>query len=528
MAFIKVQKLVRNEDGSVRSGSASILTTEYDSSCKGLSRHRIREKLGKVVSLADDRKSGVFLSPTRGLVAYDSVSDTFEFLGKEDSRANDPGPFAEPEIHTVFGDAYLFLKVCETSGLLKLLRTAFPQGREYERVLSHLLYSVLKDGANISCNDFIGKSFASYLFSGIPAEALGHDAGPFSMMGDEARKIAFFKAFVAHMREKDPLFGNGWYIDATPLANTIGDDRSDALYREGQGPMTVVLVLDGSTGFPVWFSLIPRYEQDLGTLRSIMGDVAENLDIRIDNFILDAAYAGKELLEAFLCGNEKGKTLTVRMPATSEYPYKNLYLQARKLMGSAKYEFICEGHTFFGKRFETEIFGLAMHAYVYVDKDNALTGCRGYRQDHEDAYQKLTDKEKNWLSVRFGFFILLSTEMKEPEAMLDDCFGRTRIENSNHQLLAKGSGLTARGELLSDIISAIALQQLKEMLSTSGFSISELIGASQSLMCTRKRDGTVLVETPNKRVSELYHALKVEVPSSVSLERFKRETLELS
>lgn len=61
MAFIKVQKLVRNEDGSVRSGSASILTTEYDPSRKGLSRHKIREKLGKVISLDDTGKSGVFL-----------------------------------------------------------------------------------------------------------------------------------------------------------------------------------------------------------------------------------------------------------------------------------------------------------------------------------------------------------------------------------------------------------------------------------------------------------------------------------
>ncbi len=47
MAFIKVQKLVRNEDGSVKLGSASTLTTECDRSYKGLSRRRIQEKLGE-------------------------------------------------------------------------------------------------------------------------------------------------------------------------------------------------------------------------------------------------------------------------------------------------------------------------------------------------------------------------------------------------------------------------------------------------------------------------------------------------
>ncbi len=135
------------------------MTTEYDRSYKGRSRHRTREKLGKVVSLDAAGKSGVFLSPTRGLVSYDSVSDSFESVGKDDPRITEVDLFPEPEIHTVFGDVYLFLLVCEKSGLLTVLRTAFPQDRDYERVLSHLLHSVLKDGSKVSCDDFIGKSF---------------------------------------------------------------------------------------------------------------------------------------------------------------------------------------------------------------------------------------------------------------------------------------------------------------------------------------------------------------------------------
>jgi hypothetical protein len=45
MAFIKVQKLVRNEDESIISGSASIMRKEYDKAYKGRSRHATREKL---------------------------------------------------------------------------------------------------------------------------------------------------------------------------------------------------------------------------------------------------------------------------------------------------------------------------------------------------------------------------------------------------------------------------------------------------------------------------------------------------
>lgn len=386
MAFIKVQKLVRNDDGSVRSGSASIMNTEYDSSYKGNSRHTPREKLGKVVSIDPDRKKGVFLSPTRGLVAYDSVADSFESIERDDPRINMLNLFPEPEIHTVFGDVYLFLSVCEKSGLLTVLRTAFSQDKEYERILTQLLHSVLKDGSKISCDDFIGKSFASYLFEHIPLGSLGSDTVYFSLMGADSSRIAFFKTFVSHMRRKAPEFGAGCYVDSTPLPNAIRDNPFNALCSHGITSTSIqtrlVLVLDEKTGLPVWYSVVPGDLLDLSTLRSTMEDVAESLDICISNFVLDAGYASREVIEAFHCGNEQGKTITVRMPAKKGYPYKTLYYQAKSLMSNAKYEFIRQGHTYFGKQYETDVFGFRMYAYVYVDKDNALEGSRKYRLNH--------------------------------------------------------------------------------------------------------------------------------------------------
>ncbi|MGE4284621.1 MAG: hypothetical protein AB7G87_13045 [Clostridia bacterium] len=65
------------------------------------------------------------------------------------------------------------------------------------------------------------------------------------------------------------------------------------------------------------------------------------------------------------------------------------------------------------------------------------------------------------------------------------------------------------------------------MLSAPGISTCKLIGKTQSLMCTKRKDGTVIVEVPNKQVKEFYKELKVKVPSSLSLETFKAETLNL-
>lgn len=148
----------------------------------------------------------------------------------------------------------------------------------------------------------------------------------------------------------------------------------------------------------------------------------------------------------------------------------------------------------------------------------------------------MTDKEKNWYSVRFGYFVLLSTEYKEPDAKLDDYFGRTQIETvfktSKEYLdllpLSKWSDLTVRGKLLSDIIATISLLQLRSRLSGPGISTNKLIGKTQSLMCMKKRDGTVLIEVPNKQVKEFYQKLKVKVPASLDLRKFKSGTLKLT
>ena len=137
--------------------------------------------------------------------------------------------------------------------------------------------------------------------------------------------------------------------------------------------------------------------------------------------------------------------------------------------------------------------------------------------------------------MRFGFFILLSTEMKEPDAKLDDYFGRTCIETvfkTSKEYLnllppSKWSDLTVRGKILSDIISTIALLQLRKTLTGPEISTCKLIGKTQSLMCTKKKDGTVIVEVPNKQVRDFYQELKVKVPSSLNLKEFKVDTLKL-
>ena len=49
MSFIRVQKLVRDNDGYITGGTAAIIDSEYVSGEKYHSRQKVRERLGKVL-----------------------------------------------------------------------------------------------------------------------------------------------------------------------------------------------------------------------------------------------------------------------------------------------------------------------------------------------------------------------------------------------------------------------------------------------------------------------------------------------
>ena len=449
MPFIKAQKVVRDKNGTIISGSAAIVDTVYVSTKqKNHSRQTVREKLGKVLYLSDDKKTGIFMSPTRGLVEYDSVSDTFEGVDRKDPRILSKELFPEAEIHTVFGDAYLLLHFLEKCGLIRILRTVFPKDEEYERVLCHILHGILKDGSRISCDNFLRKSFASYVMRDVPASSLHSDTRFFTLMGEDSVMVLYFKTFVAAMQKQDPDFGKGCYVDSTPLPNDIDNNPFNALCCHGVAASEVmtrlILVLDERTGLPVWYDIIPGNILDINTVMTIVNDVADTLKIEIDSLVLDAGYVSKELVDAFHIGTEK--TIIGRMPA------------------------------------------------------------------------------------RRGYLVLLSNIDSSPKELLSDYFGRTDIEvvfkTAKEYLdllpLSKWTDTTVRGKILHDIINTTTLLLLRKCMKQSGLSTSEIIGRCQSLMCSRKQDGTITIETPNKQVKEYYKLFKLTIPAHVKEDDYRK------
>ena len=530
MAFIKAQKLTYDNDGRITGGSAAIVDTIYGDFGSYHAKHRVREKLGKVLFLSPDKKTGIFLSPTRGLVEYDATSDTFCDVERDDPRIGTQEVFPETEIHTVFGDTYLLLNFLEKSGMLSVLRRVFTKDTDYERLLIHLLHGILKDGSRISCDSFIEKSFASYVLRNVPLPSLHSDTYFFSLLGEDSVKMNFFKSFVSFMQSRDSDFGRGCYVDSTPLPNDIEDNPFNALCCHGVGSSAImtrlILVLDERSGLPVWYDIIPGNVLDVNTIMTVINNVADSLNIEIDSLILDAGYVSKELLQGFHIGTEK--TIIGRMPNRRGYPYKKLYWDLKAQIGKGKYEFIQRRHAYFGKKLVVEVFGHPEYAYVYVDHNNALKRYSDYLLEHEEEYNSMKDKDKDWYTVKFGYFVLLSNINTSPAELLKEYFSRTTIEmvfkTQKEYLdllpLSKWSDQTVRGKILNDIISTIVLLEFRKAVNEGGYSTSEIIGTTQSLMCFRNRDGMVTVEKKKKKVRQYYKLAGIDIPAHVDTAQF--------
>lgn len=143
--------------------------------------------------------------------------------------------------------------------------------------------------------------------------------------------------------------------------------------------------------------------------------------------------------------------------------------------------------------------------YVYVDQNNALQGFQKYCLENEDDYENMKDKDKDWYTVKFGYFVLISNKEETPEELLTEYFERTQIESvfktSKDDLkllsLSKWTNQTVRRKILYNIINTIILLTIRKFTLSTGSSVSSIIARAQSLMCCKTHDGYVNIETPS-------------------------------
>lgn len=532
MAFIRIQNAKKDEYGNIIGGSASLVESAYQKDGKSSCKQVLKESLGTIVFM-ENRKSGIFLSKTRGLIHFDVNTGEFTHVDKDDPRVVASGKAFETRVRTMFGDCDLISMFMLESGMMRILRdVAVNDAALFSKMICHTLHGVLRDGARICCDRFIERSFISNIVD-IPMSVLRTDTRYYKTLGQFEVRLHFFRKFVQEMRLKVPGFGKGCYVDSTPLPNSISDLPTNRNCSHGTGSVGIqtrlVLILDIRTGLPVWFDLIPSNLLDLNTIMGVTEKVSKLLDVHVDDMVLDAGYVSRNVIEAYNLDDNPGKTLIARMPAKNGFDVEGLFASTRDLFSNAKYGFVRQGHTYFGMRKEIKIFGKREYAYIYVDHENASEYYKNYLIKNSEEYRKMSVKGKNEIRYHGGFFVLVSNIDTEPEKMLDRYYGRTEIEtvfNCGKEYigmlpLSKHGEETVSGKIMQDMITLIVYIQIRKITTPTGRSVSDYIYDLQSLDCYRSDEDTLIISAPNRQAKEAYRLFGYDIPGKISIKEYR-------
>ena len=403
MPPVRAQEVVRDESGGIAGGSASVAGAGRVAGARYHSRQRVRERLGRVVELSEGGRSGVFRSPTRGLVRYDADSDSFEPVGRGDGALSDESSeFPEPPAHVVAGDCLLLLSVLERSGLLGVLREAFPKDGDYGRLLAHLLHSVLRDGSRVSCDDLVARSAASHLLPDVSVPSPGSVSAHSRAMGSDAARVSLLRALVSAARASDPSLGTCRHVDPAPLPGGLADNPPDALPSHGVGaaaPRSRLAPGPGdATGIPAWHGVTPGDAAGAGTLARVREDVEAALGAAVSSAVPGAGHAARGLV-----GGETRHL--ARMPARRGHPFKSMWHRARPRADRGKRLLAGGGHAHLGRHLARGVLGARTHPCACVGKDRALSCLRQTRDGRPGEYEAMPGRDKDWEGARGGFFV---------------------------------------------------------------------------------------------------------------------------
>ena len=541
--YIRFQKIKRDEQGNIISGSASLEDTIYVPNVSGHSRHRILESLGKVLWIDEDKKGGIFNSKTRGIVHYSLATDTWTAVDPTDPRISHSKVTSKENIHTTFADAYLFLSLMEKSNWLGILRKAYPDQSFYQLLLTHLCHNILKNESAIKCQSFYSRSLISWLFKDVHQGTLDCDSAFFNKMGNDSIKVEFFKNLINYQREKNPLFGSVCYVDSTPLPGDAKNNPWNNFCSHGVGhaekQTRMVLILDACSGLPVWFDFLYGNINDVSTMERLCEDIETTLDIKINSATLDAGYACESLFQKFNIdnaieedqdNNKTERSLIVRMPLKQGFPYGDLYQQCKGLFHDFAHQFDRKEHTYFGKCIEQKVGEYKEYCYVYLDKGQALALGRKYRIENQEEWDKLTKDEQEWLNYKEGFFILISNTKKSPKDILNEYLNRGSIERvfkTNKSFLdllplAKWNKETIKGKVLLEIIEFIMYQELERVAVKCGIEVNRMLTQLNGLESLKLKTEVASVKIPNPQIRNIFENANITLPGHLDLQAFKK------
>ena len=472
---------------------------------------------------------------------------------KEDDPAVRKGPVPVARTNRLFfGATYLLDQIGEVTGLTADLKTCFPN--TYKQIMSIAYYLVLEDQNPL----FRFKKWAA-----IHRHPFGKDIPSqrstelFQSVTEEA-KMHFFRLQGKRRAEKEY-----WAYDSTSISS-----RSETLRQVKYGKnkdddqlpqINLALVFGEESRLPFYYRKLAGNVPDVKTIQELLREL-DILGYEKIKLVMDRGYYSVENINAlfkkhmkFLCGTSSALSFAkeyIREIGSKKdhYEYYNsnleLYVFTRTIAWDYEQERPYKGdvikeerriylHLYFNPdKFSDD--GKAFNRKLDTLKNELLSGHRV--PEHEKEYRKyfeMKETPKRGISLtvkqdavdaaheRYGFFVLISNEVKDPVTALSLYRMRDVVEKAfwnvkerlNLRRTMTSSESSLEGKLFVEFIALIYLSYIQKKMEEKGlfatYTLHELLDELDVIECFMEPGKSLIQGEVLKKQEQIYRDLEV-------------------
>ena len=480
-----------------------------------------------------------------------------EELDREKSDAGRRGPVPAAECGRVFaGSTYLLDRIGETLGIKADLKSCFPE--IYKEILSLSYYLALEPFSPM----YRFKRWAATHAHPYGRDIVSQRSSELLQMITEPSKMDFFKKQSKRRAESEYLF-----YDSTSISS-YSEQLKQVKYgknRDGDAlaQINLALLLGQSSGLPAYYRKLPGNITDVMTIENLLRGI-EYLDLKKVKIVMDRGFFSAKNVNELYKGHHKfviGARISLKviqeqlkperadfdrrenynsvtglfiMSQTMDWPYEEVKIRSGEAINAARRMYV---HIYYNDQLaadEKSRFNKMLDSL----EEELLTGKR--KEGNENNYSKYFDvietpvrgvrikpkqAEIDKARKNFGFFVLLSNEVKDPVAALKIYRSKDMIEKAfsdlkdrlNMRRTSVSSEESMEGKLFLQFVGLIYLSYVKQTMDKEGlfknYTMQELFDELDVIEKYQQPGGSAFYGEITDKQRKLYIALGTEPPA---------------
>lgn len=473
--------------------------------------------LGKVIN----KEKGIFWNRSDGYYTFTIADGVSKISEREKSyfdlvkKEKTSDKVYEPKLLLDFGDIFVLHEVLRITGLLDLFSGIFSDKQKRDTLLGLIGFKLLHNRSNCYANSWFDNSYASLLYQNARLESQR-----ISEFLSELGQEKYLRTFFSKYHEYIGLLArkNNVLIDSTGLINDISFPLTAINNHNGviNEEIRLILVVDRSSGFPLYFKYVPGNIVDVSTLPTVYAEL-KALNIKLYQSIMDAGYYSEKNIKVLY---QRKIQFIIRVVSGRTFHTELVNEHAHDLIKKDHIVYY-RNRVIFIKMVRKELFGKIVYAYICIDLQRRHMEERKFIEKLKDEYVSDEDFEKTM--DKNGLFVLISSFKIKPVDILPLYYTRQAIEQvfdtakNNVDLIplrVHGED-TFRGHLFLSFLACIASLTINQKLEGTKYCSDGALFLAGRLKCS-VYNNIIIPGVANKDMNEIIKHLKIKIPLTIN------------